>query len=198
MGRNDSPQPVPEDLVSVREAAQALGMSVVTIYSWIRQGRVAVYPGPRGWLISVAAAQPHAPPHPATPADAVALYEAIRITGAPRHRIVVWVQQGLLLSWRGPHGRLVRVADVQALAQQRAMATAAAGESTPLPPDALLIREAARRSGLSRDRLYSWIKRGLLPVWLAPGVGQRVRLADVLALAELSRRSLPLTQQREP
>ncbi len=111
---NDSSQVAPADLVTVREAAQALGISVATISSWIRQGRVAVSPGPRGWLISVAAAQAlAAPPHPATPADAVALYEAIRITGASPHRIVVWVKQGLLLSWRGPHGRLVRVADVR-------------------------------------------------------------------------------------
>jgi len=184
---NNSPQESPEDLVTVREAAQGLGISVATIYSWIRRGRVAVSPGPRGWRISVAAAQAlAAPPHPATPADAVALYEAIRLTGASRHRIVVWVKQGLLLSWRGPHGRLVRVADVRALAQQ----LLGAG-GPPMPPDARLIREAARHAGVDTGRLYKWAKRGLLPVWPGSGTGQRVRLADVLALAQRPGRALP-------
>ncbi len=190
---NDSSQVTPADLVTVREAAQALAISVATIYSWIRQERVAVYPGPRGWLISVAAAQAlAAPPDPAAPADAVALYEAIRITGASRHRIVVWVKQGLLLSWRGPHGRLVRVADVRALAQRPAVA-----DGLPMPPDARLIREAARHAGVDTSRLYSWITRGLLPVWPGTGTGQRVRLADVLALVERPDRALPPRPERE-
>ena len=194
MDMNGTPQAVPADLVSVREAAQVLGISVATIYSWIRRGRVAVSPGPRGWRISVADAQAlAAPPHPATPADAVALYEAIRLTGASRHRIVVWVQQGLLLSWRGPHGRLVRVADVRALAQQPAVAG-----GPPMPPDARLIREAARHAGVDTGRLYKWAKRGLLPVWPGTGTGQRVRLADVLALVERPGRALPPRPEREP
>jgi len=33
-------------------------------------------------------------------------------------RIMLWVQQGLLPTWRGPHGMLVREADVRAVAQQ--------------------------------------------------------------------------------
>ncbi len=194
MGTSNSSQPVPEDLKSVWDAAHAVGIDVTTLYGWIRQGRVAMYPGPHSRLVSRAAVQALAPsPNPGTPADALAVYEAIRLTGASRTRIVAWVKQGRLVSWRGPHGRLVRVADVLALAQPPAP-----GGGPPMPPDACLIREAARRAGVSRNQVYSWIARGLLPVWPGSGTGRRVRLADVLALAELSRRSLPLTQQREP
>ncbi len=114
----------------------------------------------------------------------MAIYEALRLTDVTRRNIEAWVTQGRLPSWHGRHGRLVRVADVQALAQQRDMMTAAAGDGTPMPPDALLIRDVVRLSGVTKSRIYLWMKKGLLPTWLVPGVGQRVRLADVVALAE--------------
>jgi len=176
---NNSPQAVSADLVSVREAAQAVGVTPPAVHAWIRRGQLTAQLSPGVRLVSLAAAQALVtPPDPATPADAVALYEAIRLTGAFRHRIVSWVKQGLLVSWPGTHGRLVRLADVLALAQPPAP-----GGGPPMPADAYLIREAARHAGVSRNQVYSWITRGLLPVWSGSGTGRRVRLADVVALA---------------
>jgi len=181
---NDSPQPVPENLVSVREAAQAVGVMPTTVHSWIKRGQLAVQPSSSGRRVSLAAVQALVPPPaPPVPADAVAIYEALRLTNVTRRNIETWVKQGRLPRWHGHYGTVVRVADVQALAQQRAMMTAATEGSLPMPADACLIREAARRAGVSRGRIYSWVKRGLLPVWPGSGTGRRVRLADVVALA---------------
>ncbi len=192
-------QDPPEDLVSVREAAQAVGIAPSTVHGWIKSGRLTAQPSLSGRRVSLAAVQSLAAPlGPDTPADAVAIFEVLRLMDVPSHTIVAWVTQGRLPSWHGRYGMLVRVADVQALAQQRAMMTAAAGDGTPLPPDALSVRDAARLSGLSRERLYMWTKQGLLPVWLAPGGGQRVRLADVTVLAERHGRGLPLQPRGAP
>ncbi len=191
---NDSPQSAPEDLESVWEAAQAVGMNVTTLYGWIRRGHVAMYPGPHYRLVSRAAVQALvALPDPAAPADAVAIHDAIRLTGASRTRIVTWVRQGRLESWPGTQGRLVRLADVLALAQPPAP-----GGGPPMPADALLIRAAARQAGVTTDQVYKWVKRGLLPVWPGSGTGQRVRLADVTDLAERLERGLPLKPGSEP
>jgi len=196
MSMNDSPQAAPGDLMTVREAAQAVGVMPSTVRSWFRRGRLTAQHGPGVQRVSLAAVQalatPPAPPAPPAPADAVAVYEALRHTDVSRSTIAIWLKQGRLPSWPGRYGTVVRVVDVQALAQQRAMTAAAAGDGTPMPHDACLIRDAARLSGLSRDRLYLWTKRGLLPVWLAPGGGQRVRLTDVTVLAERHGRGLPL------
>jgi len=176
------------DLVSVLEAAQAVGVMDSTVYSWIKSGRLTAQSSPQGRRVSLAAVQALvAPPDPDAPADAVAIHEAMRLAEVSRTTIAAWLKRGRLPSWQGRHGRLVRVADVRAVAL-----SPAAGDDPLLPTDALLIREAARRSGLSRERLYTWTKQGLLPVWLAPGRGRRVRLADVTALAERLGRGLPL------
>ncbi len=199
MSMNDSPQAVPADLVRVREAAQAVGLTAPAVHHWIKSGRLAAQPSPQGRRVSLAAVRALAAPLDAHgPADAVAIYEAVRHTDVTRRNIETWMTQGRLPSWRGRYGPLVRVADVQALAQQRAMAAAAAGESAPMPPDALSVRDAARLSGLSRERLYLWTKQGLLPVWRAPGGGQRVRLVDVTVLAERQGRGLPLNPGGAP
>ncbi len=194
MNMQDRPQPVPVDLVSIPAAAHAVGLPAATLSAWIRQGRVAVSPGQRRRLVNLRDVQALvAPPGPDTPADAVALYDAIRRTGVSRTRLVAWVTQGRLPLWRGPHGRLVRVADVRALAEH-----AVAGGDTPPPADALLVREAARRSGLSTARLYAWMKQGLLPAWRGVEGRRRVHLADVIALAERQGRGLPLKPVDEP
>ena len=178
-------QDAPEDLVRVREAAQAVGFSVASVNNWIKSGRLAAPPSPQGRRVSLAAVQALVPlPDPATPADAVAVYEAIRLTGVSRSPIAIWLKQGRLPSWSGRYGTVVRVADVQALAQQRAMTVAAGRNDTPMPADALSVRDVVRLSGVTKSRIYLWMKKGLLPTWLVPGVGQRVRLADVVALAE--------------
>jgi len=87
---------------------------------------------------------------------------------------------------------------VQALAQQRAMTVVVAGDGTPLPAATLSIRDAARQVGVTKGRLYTWGKQGLLPVWLVPRSGQRVRLADVQALAERHGRGVPLQPRGAP
>jgi len=182
---NDSSQAVPADLVSVREAARAVGVTPAAVYQWIKRGQLAVQPSSSGRRVSLAAVQARVPPPaPPGPADAVPIYEALRLTDVTRRHIETWVTQGRLPSWRGRYGPLVRVADVQNLAQQRAMAAAAAGDGTPMPPDALLIWDVVRLSGVTKSRLYLWMKKGLLPVWPGSGTGRRVRLADVVALAE--------------
>ena len=181
---NDSPQEAVENLVSVREAAQAAGVTPAAVYTWIRRGQLAVQPSSSGRRVSLAAVQALVPPlDPQVPADAVAIYEALRLTDVTRSSVVAWVTQGWLPRWHGHYGTVVRVADVQALAQQRALMSAAAGDGTPMPPDVLLIRDGGRLSGVSRDRICMWMRKVLLPVWPGSGTGQRVRLADVVALA---------------
>ncbi len=192
MSVNDSPQAVPEDLVPVREAAQVAGFTPSAVRSWIKSGRLTAQPSASGRQVSRAAVRALvAPPDAHAPADAVAIYEALRHTDATRRNIETWVTQGRLPSWRGRYGPLVRVADVQNLAQQRAMMTSAAGDGTPLPADALSIRDVVRLAGVAKSSLYLWMKKGLLPVWPGSGTGQRVRLADVTALAERLGRGVP-------
>ncbi len=185
MSMNASPQAAPGDLMTVREAAQAVGVSADAVQAWIRRGRLTAQSDPGVRRVSLAAVQALvtlSAPH--TPADAVAIYEALRHTDVSRSIILTWVKQGRLSTWRGRYGTVVRVADVQALAQQRATWLSAAGEATPMPADALFIRDVVRLSGVAKSRIYTWMRRSLLPVWPGTGSGQRVRLADVVALAE--------------
>jgi len=196
---NNSPQAVPADLVSVREAARVAGLTPATVRSWIKSGRLTAQPSPSGRRVSLAAVQALvAPPDPETPADARAIYEALRLTNVTRRNIETWARQGRLPSWRGRYGKIVRVVDVQALAQQRAMTVATVRNDTPMPPDAFSIRDVVRLSGVSESSLYTWMKKGLLPVWPVPGSGRRVCLADVVALAQRPRRALPSSPEREP
>jgi len=196
---NNSTQAVPADLVSVREAAQAGGVTPAAVYKWIKSGRLTAQPSSSGCRVSLAAVQALVPPPaPPAPADAVAIYEAVRLTDVTRRHIETWVTQGRLPRWRGRYGPLVRVADVQALAQQRTMTVATVRNDTPMPADVLSIRDVGRLSGVTESRIYTWMKKGLLPVWPGTGSGQRIRLADVLALVERPDRALPPRPEREP
>ena len=123
-GGQTEDQAVPADLVSVREAAQAVGFSVTSVQSWIKRGRLTAYAplSPQGRLVSLAAV--HAlcvPPDPQVPAEARQVYEVAPIVGLARWRIASWIRRGLLPTWRGPQGRLVREADVRALAQKQGL-----------------------------------------------------------------------------
>jgi len=132
---NDSSQVAPENLVSVRAAAQAAGVTPAAVYTWIRRGQLAVQSSSSGLRVSLSAVQALVPPPaPPAPADAVAIYEALRLTDVTRRHIETWIRQGRLPSWQGRYGRLVLAEDVQALAQQNAVSAPAAGDSTPLPP----------------------------------------------------------------
>ena len=191
-------QDAPEDLVSVREAAQAVGVAPSTVHGWIKSGRLTVQPGVGVRRVSVAAAQALiAPPDPATPADAVAIYEVLRLTDVSRRTIVAWVKKGRLPSWPGRYGMLVRVADVRTVAQQLGALDSTTGEAMLLPPDSLPIREAALQAGVIRASLYNWGRQGLLSVWSGTESGQRVSQADVVALAQRSDRALPSRPERE-
>ncbi len=196
---NNSPQAFPVDLVTVREAAQATGGTLSAVYKWIKRGQLAVQPSASGRRVSLAAVQALVPPPaPSAPADAVAIYEALRHTDVTRRHIETWVKQGRLPRWRGRSGPLVRVADVQALAQQRAMTVATVRNDTPMPADLLSVRDVVRLTGVTKGRIYPWIRQGLLPAWLVPGSGQRVRQADVMTLAERLGRGVPSKPGSEP
>ncbi len=203
-------QDTPEDLMTVWEVAQAVGRTPSVVHGWIRQRRLPVQPGADVRLVSLAAVRALcAPRDPQAPPEAFLVYDVARAVGLPKGRIRSWAERGLLPSWQSHHGLLVRVADVRAVAEQRAVMvtiTQAASPAPteprwvapPLPAATLSVRDAARLSGLSRERLYLWMKKGLLPVWLAPGRGRRVRLADVVALAERPERALPRKPVAEP
>jgi len=115
-------QDAPEDLVTVREAAQAGGFSVATVYSWVKAGRLTAQPSPRGRRVSQAAVRAlYAPSDPQTPPEARLVYEVARAVGVSKGRIRIWARRGLLPSWHGPHGILVRESDVRALAQKQGL-----------------------------------------------------------------------------
>jgi len=119
---NDSPQEAPEDLVSVREAAQAVGFSITAVNNWIKREMLTAHPSPRGRRVSVSAVRTLcAPPDPQTPADSRPTREVARAVGLPSWRLQAWAGQGLLPSWRTPHRLLVRESDVRAVAQKQGL-----------------------------------------------------------------------------
>ncbi len=113
-------QEAPEDLMTVREAAQAVGVTDSSVYSWIKSGRLTAYGPRRGRRMSLAALRALcAPLDPQTPSEALLVYDVAHAVGLPKGRIRGWARRGLLPSWRGRHGLLVREADVRALAQKQ-------------------------------------------------------------------------------
>jgi len=185
-GGQTAGQGAPEDLMSVREAAQAVGFTPPTVQLWIRSGRLIAQPSPRGRRVSLAAVRAVcAPCDPQTPPEARLVYEVAQAARVDKDRIRIWVRQGLLPSWSGPHGMLVREADVRAVAQQQAEARRRARDRNDSPqpgPEALVsVREAAHAVGLTPGVVHSWIARGMLPV-RASRQGRRVSLSAVHAL----------------
>jgi len=186
-GGQTAGQEAPEDLVSVREAAHAVGFTPPTVHLWIRSGRLSAQPSPRGRRVSLAAVRAVcAPCDPQTPPEARLVHEVAQAARVDKDRIRIWVRQGLLPSWSGPHGMLVRAADVRAVAQQQAEARRRAMERNdspqPGPEDLMSVREAAHEAGLTPGAVHSWIARGMLPV-RASRQGRRVSLSAVHALS---------------
>ncbi len=73
-GGQRAPQELPEDLMTVREAAQAVGVAPQAVQSWITRGRLTAYAPsqPQGRRVSLAAVRAlSAPQDPQTPAEAV-------------------------------------------------------------------------------------------------------------------------------
>jgi len=117
-------QDAPEDLVTVREAAQAVGVVAGTVHSWVKAGRLTAHTQSfqRGHRVSLGAVRAlSAPSDPQTPPEARLVYEVARAVGVSKGRIRIWAREGLLPSWRGPHGLLVRESDVRAVAQKQGL-----------------------------------------------------------------------------
>ncbi len=120
MNRNDSSQTVPLDLMTIREAAQAVGLTAGAVRSWIARGLLPVQASRLGRRVSLAAVQALCvTPEPQAPEEARLVSEVAPAVGVLTWRIVAWLRQGLLPSWRGPHGLLVCEDDVRAVAQKQ-------------------------------------------------------------------------------
>lgn len=121
---NGSPQQTPEDLVSVREAARAVGLTDGAVHSWIKRGRLTAYvqPGRLGRQGSVRAVRAlSAPLDSQAPPEALLVYAVARALGVSRDRITGWARRGVLPSWQGRHGLLVRIVDARAVAQRQGL-----------------------------------------------------------------------------
>jgi hypothetical protein len=121
-----------EDLLPVREAARLAGVSRSTAHAWVRRGLLAVQPTQHGRLpslgaVRVLAGATHEPCPAAGPREApadddaeyVLPYLAARQLGVPEQRVHHWLRTGHVASQPSRHGRLVRLIDVQELAQAR-------------------------------------------------------------------------------
>jgi hypothetical protein len=122
-----------DDLMSVREAAQAAGVPRGRVNGWITAGRLTTQPGPYSRLVSLAAVQavaaeiaakePRPAPRPREIPDDTAEYVlpsvAARQVGRLPSIVSHWSHTGQVASRPGSYGRLVRLADVEALAEKR-------------------------------------------------------------------------------
>ncbi len=117
---NNSPQPGPEDLMTVREAVQAVGLQAGAMRSWITRGMLTAQASLQGRRrVSLATVQALCvTPEPQAPEEARLVSEVAPAVGVLTWRIVAWLRQGLLPNWQSPHGLLVRPADVTVLAER--------------------------------------------------------------------------------
>jgi len=208
----------PPDALPIFAVARATGVPRALIASWMRWSLLSTWEGRHGALLRVADVRALAEQRgrlrrsdevgedavarndtrPAAPADVMSVREAARAVGMTPSAVQTWIRRGRLSAQPGPLGRQVSLADVQAIASQRpAPVRTTAMADTPLPADALVLRDAARQAGVTARRLSTWATRGLLPVWRGPGGRHCVRLADVVALAERPGRALPPQPERE-
>jgi len=120
MSGTDSPLATPLDLVTIREAAQAVGLRSGAVHSWIARGMLTAQASRQGRRrVSLAAVQALCvTPEPQAPEEALLVSDVAVVAGVPTWRITGWLRQGLLPNWQSPHGLLVRLADVTALAER--------------------------------------------------------------------------------
>jgi predicted DNA-binding transcriptional regulator AlpA len=126
-------EPAPGDLVTVPEAARQVGVSNDTVYRWVARGLLPAEVRLNSRCVSLAAARvladatvhrPRSAPGPrAAPAEDDAVYvlpsEAAKQVGVPGWQVHNWLKQGRAACKPGLYGRLVRLADVQEMAQAR-------------------------------------------------------------------------------
>jgi len=62
-----------------------------------------------------------APLDPKAPPEALLVYGVARALGVSRDRITGWARRGVLPSWQGRHGLLVRIVDARAVAQRQGL-----------------------------------------------------------------------------
>ncbi len=180
---NQTADRTPEDLVRVREAAQAVGVTDATVRTWIARGHLTAYPvlqpAPITIQVSLAAVRTLQPPRDVqTPPDALPIFAVARAAGVPRALIASWMRWSLLPTWEGRHGALLRVADVRTLARQRGRLprsdeagedAVAMNDSRPVArADLMSVREAARTVGVTPSAVHTWIRRGRLTVQPGP------------------------------
>jgi hypothetical protein len=112
----------PEALVTAREAAQLVGVSTDTVGRWLQRGLLSAQPSSQGRLVSLAAVRAVAAAvgHPAEEAldEYVPPFGAARQCGLNALQVRRWAYSGKVASRPNRYGRLVRLADVQALAAQ--------------------------------------------------------------------------------
>jgi len=126
-GGQTASQDALSDLVSVRAAAHTSGVTTTVVEGWIDRGRLTAQTHLAGHRVSLAAVRALCAILDAqTSAEARPITDVTHTVGVSISRIRIWAQRGLLPSWRGRHGLLVRESDVRALAQQHA--------ATPLAP----------------------------------------------------------------
>jgi predicted N-acetyltransferase YhbS len=160
--------PEPRDLVTVREAAQQAGVTIDRVHKWVHRGAVPASPGRHGQLVSVAAvcAQRDALAPPPDSAAYVLPFVAARQLGLRAAHVHYWVSRSTVASTPSRYGRLVRLADVQALAAQRQPARRVGPLSTTGGEDGLVswqVRELAAKETYALRRAVSADDRTDLP-----------------------------------
>lgn len=108
------------DLVLVKDAAAQTGVSSARIYRWIAAGQLTAMPSSHGKRVALSELQALlrnvvSPPDEHDDAYLPA-FRAARLANVSPARVRYWVKRGLLPAQQGPHGMLVRPADVRACA----------------------------------------------------------------------------------
>jgi DNA-binding transcriptional MerR regulator len=172
--------PEPEDLVTVREAAQQAGVTIDRVHKWIHRGAVPASPGRHGQLVSVTAVctQRDALAPPPDSAEYTLPSVAARQLGLRAAHVHYWVSRGTVASKPSRYGRLVRLADVQAV-----LGAVNALAPPPHPDDYVAPAVAARVARVPPSTVRYWATLGKVASQPGPN-GRLVRLRDVQALTQ--------------
>jgi DNA-binding transcriptional MerR regulator len=203
------PHAEPEALVTVREAAQLVGVTPDTMWRWLQRGLLPAQPSTQGRLVSPAAVRAVAAAlgHPTEGVldGYVPPFVANRQFGLNAMQVRRWAYTGKVASKPGRYGQLVRLVDVQALAEAHASEhqpdASSEGRGVALgaddPRDLVTVDEAAQLAGVSPVTVQRWVARGYVPT--QPHThGRLVSLVAVRALAAAGvARACPSAAPRE-